>query len=81
MNRGGILVKNCGEQPLLPMEACNLGSINLSKFVTEDHEIDYESLKSTVRLAVRFLDNTIDQSIYPLDEITAMVRIERSDLV
>ncbi|MDY0251176.1 MAG: vitamin B12-dependent ribonucleotide reductase [Pseudomonas sp.] len=67
----------CGEQPLLPMEACNLGSINLSKFVTEDHEIDYEALKSTVRLAVRFLDNTIDRSIYPLDEITAMVRGNR----
>jgi len=70
----------CGEQPLLPMEACNLGSINLAKFVTENGEgpmIDFEGLKNLVDLAVRFLDNTIEMSEYPLPEITAMVRGNR----
>ena len=70
----------CGEQPLLPMEACNLGSINLSKFVgqTEDQAtIDYQSLGETVTAAVRFLDNTIDQSRYPLEAIDKMVKGNR----
>ncbi|MEJ2586783.1 MAG: vitamin B12-dependent ribonucleotide reductase [Deltaproteobacteria bacterium] len=72
----------CGEQPLLPMEACNLGSINLSKFITTPEEgagpaIDYEGLREVVHLAVRFLDNTIDKSQYPLPEITEMVRGNR----
>ncbi len=69
----------CGEQPLLPMEACNLGSINLAKFVkgVERPEIDYDALKETVWLSVRFLDNTIDMSRYPLSEITRMVRGNR----
>ncbi|NNF99670.1 MAG: vitamin B12-dependent ribonucleotide reductase [Desulfobacteraceae bacterium] len=71
----------CGEQPLLPMEACNLGSINLSKFVTpgEDHQpcIDFDALGETVRTAVRFLDNTIDVSKYPLSEIDRMVKGNR----
>ncbi|GAB6904871.1 Ribonucleoside-diphosphate reductase [Desulfosarcina cetonica] len=70
----------CGEQPLLPMEACNLGSINLSKFVIADDtgsSIDYAALKETVWLAVRFLDNTIDQSRYPLAAIDRMVKGNR----
>ena len=66
----------CGEQPLLPMEACNLGSINLAKFVVENR-IDYFKLKETVQNAVRFLDNTIDMSKYPVPEISAMVRGNR----
>ena len=70
----------CGEQPLLPLEACNLGSINLAKFVIENDEepaIDYEGLKDMVWLSVRFLDDTIDMSKYPLPEIDKMVRGNR----
>ncbi len=70
----------CGEQPLLPLEACNLGSINLAKFVTENGEgptIDYEGLKEPVWWAVRFLDDTIDVSKYPLPEIVKMVKRNR----
>ncbi len=70
----------CGEQPLLPMEACNLGSINLAKFVTYTHgepAVDYEALKDVVFWSVRFLDNTIDMSKYPLAEIDQMVRGNR----
>ena len=70
----------CGEQPLLPMEACNLGSINLSKFIVLTNgaaAIDYQDLGETVTAAVRFLDNTIDQSKYPLDDIDLMVKGNR----
>jgi ribonucleoside-diphosphate reductase alpha chain len=70
----------CGEQPLLPMEACNLGSINLAKFVTyynEEPAVDYKGLKDVVFWSVRFLDNTIDMSKYPLSEIDEMVRGNR----
>ncbi len=70
----------CGEQPLLPMEACNLGSINLAKFVTETEDgpaVDYNALKEVVFHAVRFLDDTIDMSEYPLPEIDAMVKGNR----
>ncbi len=70
----------CGEQPLLAMEACNLGSINLAPFVqqTDDGpQIDFDGLKETVRWSVRFLDDTIDMSKYPLPEISEMVRGNR----
>ncbi len=71
----------CGEQPLLPMEACNLGSVNLSKFICVSDSgvktIDYDSLKETVSLAVRFLDNTIEMSNYPLQAIDDMVKGNR----
>ncbi|MCK5232036.1 MAG: vitamin B12-dependent ribonucleotide reductase, partial [Desulfobulbaceae bacterium] len=70
----------CGEQPLLPMEACNLGSINLAKMVTKKSdkaEINYKSLKETIWGAVRFLDDTIDRSKYPLPAIDHMVKGNR----
>lgn len=76
----GLVVHNCGEQPLLPREACNLGSVNLAKYVAQTEagpKIDREGLKELVKNAVRFLDNTIDMSRYPLPEITEMVRGNR----
>ncbi len=73
----GFYAHNCGEQPLLPYEACNLGSINLSKMVKEDRTINYERLKSVIRTSVHFLDNVIDMSKYPIPQIEKMVRGNR----
>ncbi len=61
----------CGEQPLLPYEACVLGSLNVARYVKE-REIDFPALAEDIRTAVRFLDDTIDANIYPLPAIELM---------
>ncbi len=66
----------CGEQPLLPYESCNLGSINLVKFI-KNNKIDYDELKETIRIAVRFLDNVIEMNNYPIKQIDEMTKKNR----
>ena len=70
----------CGEQPLLPNDACNLGSINVAKFAVEragQWEIDWSELERVVRLAVRFLDDVIEVNPYPLPQVDEMVKANR----
>ena len=70
----------CGEQPLLPYDVCNLGSINLGAFV-KDGEIDWDHLRLVVHLSTHFLENVIDANQYPLPEITELAqRIRRIGL-
>jgi len=71
----------CGEQPLLPNEACNLGSLNVSKFAMRapngEWTINWDELERVVRLAVRFLDDVIEVNPYPLPEIDKTVKSNR----
>ncbi|OGY46034.1 MAG: ribonucleoside-diphosphate reductase, adenosylcobalamin-dependent [Candidatus Buchananbacteria bacterium RIFCSPHIGHO2_01_FULL_39_8] len=66
----------CGEQPLLPYESCNLGSINLSKFI-EEGNINWERLGEVVKVAIQFLDDVIDMNQYPIKEIHDMTHGNR----
>jgi ribonucleoside-diphosphate reductase alpha chain len=75
---GAIEATNpCGEQPLLPYEACTLGSINLAKFINDKSEIDWPGLSEAVKLGVRFLDNIIDACHYPVTQTAEIARANR----
>ena len=77
----GYVSRGCGEQPLLPNEACNLGSLNVAKFArkADDGEmsIDWDEMERVVRLAVRFLDDVIEMNPYPLPQIDETVKSNR----
>ena len=63
----------CGEQPLLPYDACTLGSINLALFLDEN-DFDWDALRKAVHESIHFLDNVLDMNEYPIDKVRDMVR-------
>ena len=76
----GFYVHNCGEQPLLPYESCNLGSLNLARMVRyadADMAIDWPRMAEVITVAVHMLDSVIDMNVYPIPEIADMSRRTR----
>ncbi len=76
----GIINHNCGEEPLLEWESCNLGSINLEKYVIEENgfsTVDWISLANDIRVAVRFLDDVISVAKYPIPQLAEAARRAR----
>jgi ribonucleoside-diphosphate reductase alpha chain len=73
---GGIYTAQCGEQPLLGHESCNLGSLNLGRFI-KAKQMDWDRLQYVTKLAVRFLDNVIDMNKYPLPQVETKTKITR----
>jgi ribonucleoside-diphosphate reductase alpha chain len=73
-----IATNPCAEQPLTANGVCNLGSIDVSKFLTKDKELDTIKLEIVTRLAVRFLDRVVDKSAYPTEEIAEWVKDNRA---
>src|SRR5690606_9223901 len=59
-----IATNPCGEQPLGPWSVCNLGAMNLSAYVNDEGEFDYDSLADDVKVAMRFMDNVVDANFY-----------------
>ncbi|MBI2578819.1 MAG: ribonucleoside reductase class II [Candidatus Aenigmarchaeota archaeon] len=73
----GFVVSNCGEQMLHDGDVCNLGSINLDRFVTADAGIDWERLREVTRLSVRMLDNVVDITDFPVERVAVTMRANR----
>jgi len=77
----GLVVRQCGEQPLLPYESCNLGSIDLARHMKRNAagrwDVDWKRLEGTIRATVRMLDDVIDMNAYPVKEIEEMTRATR----
>ena len=77
----GIIIHNCGEEPLYPYESCNLGSINLYAFIHYDEEdnkkFNWEEYEKVIRIATRFLDNVIDINQFPFESIEKSTRNSR----
>ena len=76
----GVYVHNCGEQPLLPYESCNLGSLNLARMVRyapNGVDIDWQRMGEVIKTAVHMLDSVIDMNDYPIEEIAEMSRKTR----
>ncbi len=77
----GLMHHNCGEQPLLPWESCNLGSINLEKYVHIDNngkpKIEWQKLAEDLKTVARFMDNIIDVARWPLQQLEEMVKKTR----